>query len=309
MNISINNKRNGVSINASLNDGSFPKFTENLKRFLNDPKGSHTAEAVETLGRDMLDSWSDSARRSLKSSESYINALEEGNKPQFNGNPLEYVITQDQRTRDGSKSIAIIMEYGIEPFDMKQKILKGRQKVVVKFDYGSPSQSRNKKLPKEIFNVMRSRMDRTKTITIGGDSYTKYTMYHSHIKEAYGEEIANKVNPRKEKFLTIMPKNPANLPPGQGGVRTGSGRYAFSVAYKWKTREFDGLKAEVTKSGKRTEINKYSAFRTISANSDPHSWIHPGIIPKYIFRNALDSHLPKIRPVLEQALELDLNPS
>ena len=300
-------KKGGVSLTASLDTGSFPKFRDNLKKFMTNPRGSNTAQAVK-IGADMLNAWGNGAKSKLKSAESYISALEEGNQPEYEGDPLQYKITQGQKTKDGKRSLAMILEHGIEPFDMKEKILKGRRKVVIKFEYGSPSQSRSTPLPKEIYNLMRAKVDKDKTVKVGNSSFSKYTLYHSHVKMMYGDEAANKFNPQREKFFTMMPSTSSNLPGKAQGIRTGSGRFAFSVAYKWKTREFEGLKAEVTQSGSRKEVSKFSVFRTISANSDPHSWIHPGIIPKYIFRDAVNNHIPKIRPILQQALELDLNP-
>lgn len=261
-------------------------------------------------GSEMLSTWSDTARRSMKSSRSYVSALQEGNEPKYKGNPLEYNITQAQRTRDGRKSIAIILEEGIEPFDMKEKILKGRKSVKVRFEYGSPTQSHSRKLSNEIHKV-----------ALRYNKFQDEALKHKQVEEMYGEEAADKLNPRNTKHFTALTSSPMR---GKGGYMTNPSKFgnpysfpldnaikgvgwkqdwARTVKYQWKTREFTGMKGETTKSGKEVAVHTYAVYRTISKKSAADSWVHPGIRPKKILETAGNIAVPKIKMLLETSIQ------
>lgn len=257
------------------------------------------ALGVEKGGTLALDVWKKQAEHSLKSSLSYKLALDQGNEPRYKGNPFEYNITQGQRTRDGKRSVGIILEEGIEPFDMKEKILKGRQKVIVRFQYGSPQQSHSRKVSAEIEKVSQR--------------YGKFKdqpLQHKHVEEMYGEEAANKINEQKTKNFSTITSAPLSgglntARPNLGGLVNNSHQPAYTreINYKWKTREFTGMRGDVTKSGKEIAVHTYSVFRTISKNSAADSWIHPGIRPKKILETTGHIATPQIKQTIETSIQ------
>lgn len=288
------------------NDNIFKKLGENFKKAVE--------KAVNTGGTLMLDAWSGQAKSSLKSSVSYVRALEEGNKPRYGGDPFHYRITQAQKTRDGKHSVAAILEEGIEPFDMKEKILKGRKFAKVRFEYGSSGQSHSQKLSSEIEKVAKR--------------YNRYIddkkgLQHSQVKEAYGDEAADKINPKTIKQFTALTSRPMTGMTGwsvKGGRKgntfelpqpiRGVGWFQSTgrtVNYQWKSREFTGMRGEQTQSGQETAVHTYAVYRTISKKSAKDSWIHPGIRPRKILETAGGIVIPKLRGVLEATISEELN--
>ena len=285
---------------------------ENIMESLQQKFQAAIESGVLAGGTAMLGIWGDTARRSLKSSQSYVSALAEGNNPKYRGNPLWYNITQGQTTRDGKRSIAMILEEGIEPFDMKEKILKGRKSVKVRFEYGSPTQSHSRKLSNEIHKV--------------AIRYNKYQddqkgLQHKQVQDMFGEEAANKINPQNTKSFTGLTSKPMT---GIGGFMTNPSKFgnphsfpldkpisgtgwkqdwARTVNYKWKSREFTGMRGELTKSGKQIAVHTYAVYRTISKKSAADSWVHPGIRPKKILETAGNIATPQIRELLETSIQ------
>jgi hypothetical protein len=283
----------GLRIQFEIDENYFQKLDKLYQNALE--------KATLASGELMLSVWGNQARSSLKSSVSYVRALQEGNHPQYNGDPLWYNITQGQRTRDNKRSIGIILEEGIEPFDMKEKILKGRKFVKVRFEYGSSTQSHSQRLSSEIEKVAKR--------------YNRYTddpkgLKHSQVKEMYGDEMANKVNEKKIKHFTALtlgvmkysnaPSSPLGKVLEDVGWKQDTAR---TIKYQWKTREFTGMRGDQTKSGKETAVHTYSVFRTISKKSATDSWIHPGIRPRRILESAGNEAFPQIKQIFTSALE------
>lgn len=69
-----------------------------------------------------------------------------------------------------------------------------------------------------------------------------------------------------------------------------------TVSYEWKTSMFENTyKFKDTKTG---QTESFKSFRTISENSDPMSWIHPGIRAMNIAGNAVE----KTKPIFFQSV-------
>lgn len=242
-------------------------------------------QTINALGEEMKYLWINNAELQLKSSENYIEAINNGVKYPYNNSYKNYAIQPKfKKTVDG-KDLGMILEYGYEPFDMKEKMLKGSDKKVVKFEYGLPGSGAKMELPKNIYNIALKHnmfsqyaLTATKEPSIFGRRLSS-SEWSEHLKPS---SLANKINPNKLKAFTILKPNRISKDKD------------FVVNYAWKTRQFKGLR----QSGQ----NKFSLFRTITKKSAPDSWINPGQVPKHIFKNSLEEFLPKIKPTFEKAL-------
>lgn len=282
---------------------------EDLLESVNRATDEAFRKGIAACGTLMYSTWADTARRVLKSSRSYVQNLEENNEPEYGGNPYEYNITQNQRARDGKQSLAIILEDGIEAFDMKEKILKGRKSVKVRFEYGSPTQTHTRKLSDEIHKVAKKY-----------DKFTNdsYGLQHSQVEKMFGSEAADKINPAKTKNFSALSGNyhktggtgflaqggtPSFGFKSSGGLPVIGGKRFQTINYKWKTREFERMKGETTKSGDKVEVHTYAVYRTISKKSASDSWIHPGIRPMKIFETAASTAIPKFGEIIITTLK------
>ena len=194
----------------------------------------------------------------------------------------------------------MLLEEGIDAFDMKEKILKGARKKVIRFIYGSPTQNHSKPLPAEIHKFIK------------GKDQEKFTQ--DDYIQAFGDTKADTLSPRKTKYFTMLTRNINSLPsekfPRQNNgvpdvvrVRSAQPMFAKTIKYQWKTPEFHNLHKDFYKSGSKIENHTFSTYRTISKNSPADSWIHPGIIPKRILAESMEEHAPTIRPIITAALQ------
>lgn len=151
------------------------------------------------------------------------------------------------------------IENGVEPYDMKPKLLKGRQFVRIPFRHGVPGSSEGGKtatglqaMPQTIYNMMQ------KSKQLGQMSYGQ-----------------------RSKIIQSME-----------GKKTST----------WTTGPYSGMK--------RTGMAKhgqYMTWRTVSVNSPPNSWWHPGMDPRPISKAIASMSTPFIREMLQNALMKDLS--
>jgi len=305
---------NGVVITATLDTGILDKFQQVIDE-INRSKGkrlSNLAQAVQQAGNDMLMKWGQSAEASLKSSASYKMALEQGRRYPNENDVLNYYIEQPQKTVDG-KSLALLLEYGWDAFDMKEKILKGRKRVIIPFSFGSPRQKSLAKLPEAVFKLAKSRLyslaeEHGKNMWMDSDIWSKKGVSVPLISAADLSNSVNKPvhpekNPKNFTVLKGLNRNYAYL-----NMFTQSAQHpnADTIKPEWKTGKYTGLRAIKTQSGKQTAIHSFQTYRTISKNSAVDSWINPGSPARLIFKYALERHSPVIRPLLERGLALDI---
>jgi hypothetical protein len=262
-------------------------------------------KAKDQLGASMFKIWRETAGKKLKSSKGYVDSLQQ--EPNDGGDALTYKITQTQRTSDGKFNVGVLLEDGIDPFDMKEKLLKGATKKVVRFIYGSPGQNHSTPLPSEMHELLTN-------------SNKKSFTQNDFIK-AFGDTKANTLSPRKIKFFTAMIHNPKNLksenfpeePPKLSGNvslvirgRASNDTFAQAIKYEWKTPELHNIKKDTYQSGSEEAVHTFSVYRTVTKGSPANSWFHPGIVPKRILAEAMEEHSPTIRPILTTALQIAL---
>jgi hypothetical protein len=148
------------------------------------------------------------------------------------------------------------IENGVQPYDMKPKLLKGRQYIHIPFRHGTGTEEISptglKNMPSEILNMIHQ------SAKLG--------------RIEYG---------RRSKIIQTMEKK--------------------RQTYTWKTGPYSGMMQEGAKYHQQ-----YITFRTISLNSDPNSWWHPGTPPRPISRAIAETAEPIVRELLEQALEKDI---
>lgn len=91
----------------------------------------------------------------------------------------------------------------------------------------------------------------------------------------------------------------------QYGIRskTTAPRVFGEPSYTWRTGLLAGLVRKNVDSNNR---GQYMTFRRVSANSDPGSWIHPGVEPKPVTRAIEENLGPKLKKMLEDAFETDV---
>ena len=279
--------KNGVTLTSEFSF-DFQKLQKEIQKEL--------ISAMKLTGSGSIKIWSKSASNQLKSSQGYISALavNENNQPDIRQDAIYFTITQGQRSRDGAQSIAMLLENGIGPFDMKEKILKGRDKVIIRFEYGSPDQKHSKQLPADVYKfIMKS---------------PKIKFKQKDYNEYFGSDYASELSPKKTKFFSAINKGPNVI--GNTNFNNvvanrmmdftgGKGR---EINYKWKRPMFHNLYKDTYKSGNETAVHTVSVYRTISRTSDDGSWIHPGIIAKRILQDSIPEIIPFFKETVQTAL-------
>lgn len=257
--------------------------------------------AMHQVGSEAIKVWKVNATSKLKSPQSYVTALSvnESNVPDIQMDSIYYKIVQAQRTKDGSQSVAMLMENGIGPFDMKEKLLKGRDKVIIRFEYGSPEQHHSKPLHGDIHKF------------ISDSPKMKFTQkdYNKH----FGDDYAGELSPRKSKFFsatvrganTISGSNEFNNPIAQR-IMDFTGGKGRTVNYKWKSPMLHNLYKDEYQSGSENAVHTYSVYRSVTRNSDDDSWVHPGVIAKRILQDSIPEIIPFFKATVQTALYLGI---
>jgi hypothetical protein len=220
---------------------------------------------VKELGDLALNKWISNASERIKNPQKYIEAVEQGASYPNNGDPLFYSI-KPKFEEKGRTNIGELLEYGFDAFDMKEKLLKGRDKVHIKFDIGAPGVMAGSgiQVPKSLFNLAKTH-----------NYFQDYPLSKKNFPELLGPNARpNLVNERNRKYFS-----PLNLNNKFGQENSGVKK---TIDYTWKSGKFENLTGN-TKYTKSTAGQKFASFRTISKNSPADSWIHPGCLPKHIF--------------------------
>lgn len=301
--IQANVSNSGVSVSARMDISAIIEVTQEIAAIVGKPS-SHSANNIENLGTKMYKFWQNEAEGKLKTSQSYVANLQQNTRYPTNSSYLHYQIEQNQLTNSGKESIAMLMEYGFDAFDMKDRILKGRAKVIVPFKHGNPGQKKYEPIPQALHDLIK-----THDLLSGNKS-----LNHQDLINVAGEELANKLNPRNTKKFSVYSNTSTRFGENFMPVKVANGKYTQSkygimdrtADYTWSARKYDRMKAVNTKSGLRKETAGYITFRTISKKSAMDSWIHPGVLPKMIFHTAYNNLLPEIEPSVRSALTRDI---
>lgn len=156
------------------------------------------------------------------------------------------------------------IEDGLDSFDIKEGHLNsknakvgadGKKYSTVPFAWGTPGalkENFSNIMPKEIHGIMKSKLFDT---PIKGGGVASKPLSNDEIPKQFRESITKKVK------LT-------------------------NSEYTHKSSLFEGIRKQ---KDPVTKQNSYVSFRRISENSDPSSWIHPGIEAVNLAEKALDN--------------------
>ncbi len=190
--------------------------------------------------------WENEANRVLKSSrEQYVNSI----------------VVVDEGFAKGAVmllgDVPNMVEQGVEPFDMKPGMLDGPNAKVgkdgskyntVPFSFGIPTS-----LKSNFSSIMPQEV-------------------HSVISKKPVDKVTGVSKPLSDKELPKKLQQPqvkrVKLPDSK----------SFKE-YQHKSSIYEGM---TKRQDKRTGQNSYGSFRRVSENSDPNSWLHPGIEEKDI---------------------------
>lgn len=184
------------------------------------------------------------------------------------------------RTVFAPSQVAVDLEYGKGPFDMKPMLLAGRKAkagkngkryVTVPFRHGVP----------------------------GG---TKNSVFRSMPADVYAE--ARKLKKGKMLPATALANHRA-MPHVIALDRKTGEVLRDPIVYKHKDSIYAGMKRTEHKYETATQ-SKYMTFRRVSENSDPQSWWHPGYRPHNIARGVQEYCKPAVEDMLMNAATLDL---
>ena len=223
---------------------------------------------VYDVGEEFKALWIQNAEQSLHRPQSYIEAILEGTEYPGEGDPNTYILKPAFKKVRGDKDIGILIEYGFEPFDMKDGLLKGRESRVIAFESFKEGTGKQPTLPQKIYEEFMAEKQDVKTgIAIGGKN-------HSLLGYSVFQKGAD-INPKSTKnFSVLKTKQPVN--------------------YAWKSHKFQGLKQENSTS--------FKTFRTVSRKQG-NAWIHPGAMPKNIFKTTFDIMKPRFYQRAQEVLE------
>ena len=223
---------------------------------------------VFDTGEEFKALWIQNAEQSLHRPQSYVEAVSEGTEYPGEGDPNTYILRPAFKKVRGDKDIGILIEYGFEPFDMKDGLLKGRESRVIAFESFKEGTGKQPTLPQKIYEEFMAEKQDVKTgIAIGGKN-------HSLLGYSVFEKGVN-INPKSTKsFIHPKTKQPVN--------------------YAWKSHKFQGLKQENSTS--------FKTFRTVSRKQG-NAWIHPGAMPKNIFKTTFDIMKPRFYQRAQEVLE------
>lgn len=307
------------TINERLGNGvivSIQIDTESLENLYN--KAKNIDEILETtiqqLGDEARDTWIKNAENRLKNSSGYIRAVEDGSN--FNPGELEYKIEPEFKTSElhNDVNVGLLVEYGYEPFDMKAKL---STKHVVQFEYSSPGEKSENtpQLNKEIYQI-----------ALKHNQFLDYPLTEKTVPELFSGPLANSLNPYSHSNnLLNSPTIPGithnySSEPKYISMRLRNAPTYKNISYRkppelpikthqWQNRQFKGLTPTKITGG---IVKTFSTFRTISPHppKDPKkneqwqdSWIHPGLEPKWIFRDMTFEMGGKIKPTIEKTIQ------
>jgi hypothetical protein len=174
-----------------------------------------------------------------------------------------------------------LIEDGIEPFDMKSKMLAspkvrrgktGTKYITIPFRIGTPKTVTMQAMPTSVYNQAKNLSYSRRGGTLqGGKSVYKW-----------GGRLGSSGLGQRTQI---------------GGNRMdASGR-----GYTWKTGQYSGM----VKMGQKGHT-QYMTFRRLSENSDPRSWQHPGVKPRPIRKAVVENTRKDVLALVRSGFEMDL---
>ena len=234
---------------------------------------------VEAFGYGVLvQAWHKEAATALKRPGGYIQKIDEGIEYPFDHDPLNFVVVNRHVA-------ARYLEEGFEPFDLKKmlstsakvKVGKdGKRYLHIPFEH-STSELKEAGVYEEARGLRQSRITTIVRNTARGDQRSY----------EWGGRLKGMGDlGRRSKVFPVT----TDLARAIGG----------SVKYTWKTSPFEGIVRFQAGPGPQS---RYSSFRTISENSNPQAWIHPGIQASHIAEKAINSVKTEFYTMLAKAVK------
>lgn len=172
-----------------------------------------------------------------------------------------------------------LIEDGQEPHDMKPGLLNspkakpmkgGGKYLTVPFRHGTPGTTSLPAMPKDIYKVAKKLgFSRKRTKRDQALTGRKYEWNGRLSEDLRGKRTHTQQHP------------------GHG--------------YTWKSGQYAGM----VRMGKQKH-GQYLTFRRVSTNSDPNSWMHPGVKPKPIREAVVENTREEVLALIRQGFEMDL---
>lgn len=275
--------KGGVRFDVIINPNEIAKIEDKIEKLK-----VVIQSTVEIVGNEIRDTWVNNAKSSLRSSDNYAAAVIKGAEYPVNGDAFTYQIFPEytKKSKIGEIDIIKIVEFGFEPFDMKEKLLAGHEKKIIKFEYGKPGSGRSLVLPNKINEMMEQ---------LGNLKFTK-----KNVNKIFGHGVFedDTINWLVTRNYTVLKANKVNFPNHTAAIQPNGNleiTFASKRTSRYSGRIFEGLKKE--KSG------MFSNYRTLSKNSPAGSWIHPGLVAKKVFEITMDRMTPVIRMRFQKAIQ------
>jgi 6-pyruvoyl-tetrahydropterin synthase len=226
------------------------------------------------VSKEQVDTYVDKVIKNL--SYAYLNQVESEAQRELHSTRNRYI--QNLRFIDtGRMEGTIVLDYTKDPlikmieeganaYDMKQYFLKsskvkfsknGNPFLTIPFRFATPSAVGESevfqgKLPQEVYDIVKSK---SATISIPGGGLRSQGVKLNELPEQYQIKSTRPAIPGFE-------------------------------AYEHKSSIYEGVSK---RQDSVTKQNTYGSFRRVSENSDPRSWIHPGMKAKNLFEQALSN--------------------
>ena len=150
-------------------------------------------------------------------------------------------------------------------------------------------------------------IDKDEIRAMAGSNFVtiKYGEREKRLITRYGDRLTDLGNTGvKRKYFTVLNATSSKFPnktnsPNMGNPFT-EYRAATTVNYTWKSSPYENAVKMVDFQGKTVGMK---TFRTISDNSDPNSWIHPGIHASHIAEKAVEAVRPQLTAEMAKVLE------
>jgi hypothetical protein len=172
---------------------------------------------------------------------------------------------------------------------MKPGLLKGREYATIAFRHGVPGTTTLRPMPSDIYqeakNLAVSQVLRPKNFGVSA-------------RYAWGDRL-------KSPLWGIRSKINPNARPWVRGDRPGpfgSKQWEKGPGYTWKTGQFHGM----VRFSNSVGGSQYITFRRVSRNSDPHSWMHPGVKPRPVRQVVIERTQSKVVDLIRTGFMLDM---
>lgn len=257
--------------------------------------------------------WAASATKKLRTSNNYINHLQE--EVSETGKEIIFTISHEYLLANGL-SLTLLLENGFGPFDMKSSLYSGKNVKISKkgylyrlvpFNYHNPFREGSMTTPPHITDAMHEAF--TKIEKAGIISKSGMVIMSPKNLQAVGyddKDIKNLLGEKKLKTGKYNLKD-VNLTQDVRFKKRGypvikqealqrSSKSIFAVNYKWKTEKFMRMQKKAGGTGGKV-YQTYTTIRTMSSNPyQNQAFIHPGLKPLNIFRDVYEvekNEIPK----------------